>query len=252
VAKNVILAGMQSVTLHDEAEVTMSDLSSHFYVSESDVGSPRAAACVAKLRALNGMVRVNHLAGELTDEALGGFNMIVAVDQPLAQLKRLGAFCEANNVHMLATATYGLFGYVSSSTFTDCMPPHVHRSLFLLLCPSMPCSYTFCSLGKGHVIIDSNGEDPASGVAVSITNDNPGLVQLSTKDGDKHGLADGDVVVFERVEGMTELNGGAGRKVKVVNAGSFTIEDTTGCVRLSFGSLFQVILFFFCLDCTVV
>ena len=82
--------------------------------------------------------------------------------------------------------------------------------------------YTFTALGKGHVIIDENGEDPAAGVAVSITKANPGVVQLSERDGDKHGLADGDVVVFEKVEGMVELNGGTGRPVKVINASSFS------------------------------
>ncbi len=44
-AKNVILAGVKSVTLQDTASCTLRDLSSHFYLSESDIGKNRAEAC---------------------------------------------------------------------------------------------------------------------------------------------------------------------------------------------------------------
>lgn len=196
VAKNIILAGMQSVTLHDDEAAVLGDLSSHFYLRESDVGRPRAEACVDRLRALNGMVRVNHITGALSEDVVRGFDMVVCVDQSQATLERIGTICTTHGLHMLATGTYGLLGY------------------------------TFTCLGPEHVIIDANGEDPATGVAVSISNANPGVVELA--DGDVHGLCDGDTVVFERVEGMTELNGGKGRPVKVVTARSFTIEDTTG------------------------
>lgn len=234
-AKNVILAGMQSVTLHDDDPVALADLSSHFYLKESDVGAPRAAACVGRLRALNSMVRVEHVTGELSEAVLSRFNMVVMVNQPLKALEHVGAICAARKIHMVATGNPGLFGCVCAARrgwlansglqlqgFACC----VQLPLLTVWCTA--CRYTFTALGKGHVIIDENGEDPASGVAVSITKANPGVVQLSTKDGDKHGLADGDVVVFERVEGMVELNGGKGRPVKVINASSFSIEDTSG------------------------
>ena len=45
IAKNVILAGVKSVTLADDAPVEMADLSSQFYFTEADVGTPRAEAC---------------------------------------------------------------------------------------------------------------------------------------------------------------------------------------------------------------
>lgn len=44
-AKNVILAGVKSVTLHDRAEVTLRDLGAQFYLGEGDVGRNRAEAC---------------------------------------------------------------------------------------------------------------------------------------------------------------------------------------------------------------
>ena len=52
-AKNVILAGVKSVTLHDTAPTTWLDLSAQFYLSEKDLGQPRAASCCAQLAELN-------------------------------------------------------------------------------------------------------------------------------------------------------------------------------------------------------
>ena len=44
-AKNVILAGVKSITLHDRAEVALRDLGAQFYLTEGDVGRNRAEAC---------------------------------------------------------------------------------------------------------------------------------------------------------------------------------------------------------------
>ena len=43
VAKNIILGGVKSVTLHDEENAEIIDLSSQFYLNEDDVGKNRAA-----------------------------------------------------------------------------------------------------------------------------------------------------------------------------------------------------------------
>lgn len=59
VAKNIILAGVKSVTLHDDGNTEWSDLSAQFYLKEQDIGKPRAAACVPKLAELNRYVSVS-------------------------------------------------------------------------------------------------------------------------------------------------------------------------------------------------
>lgn len=40
-AKNVILAGVKSVTIHDAADTGIQDLSAQFYLSKADVGKNR-------------------------------------------------------------------------------------------------------------------------------------------------------------------------------------------------------------------
>lgn len=74
-AKNLILAGVKSVTLHDEGEVQLWDLSSNFIFSESDVGMNRALASVQKLQELNNAVVVSSFTTKLTKEKLSDFQV---------------------------------------------------------------------------------------------------------------------------------------------------------------------------------
>ena len=50
VAKNIILAGPKSVTIHDGVHASMSDLSANFYIKTEDVGmKTRAEASLSML-----------------------------------------------------------------------------------------------------------------------------------------------------------------------------------------------------------
>jgi molybdopterin/thiamine biosynthesis adenylyltransferase len=74
-AKNLALAGVKSVTLHDDGNVELWDLSSNFFLSEKDVGQNRAQACVQKLQELNNAVIISTLTGEVTKEQLSNFQV---------------------------------------------------------------------------------------------------------------------------------------------------------------------------------
>lgn len=76
VAKNLILAGVKSVTLHDEGTVELWDLSGNFIFSENDVGKNRAVASVQKLQELNNAVVVRYLTTKLTKEQLSHFQVL--------------------------------------------------------------------------------------------------------------------------------------------------------------------------------
>ena len=69
-AKNVILAGVKAVTLHDTGAVALEDLSAQFYLTESNVGANRAEACAAKLQELNPAVAVIVVTDEISDALL--------------------------------------------------------------------------------------------------------------------------------------------------------------------------------------
>lgn len=75
-AKNLVLAGVKSVTLHDDGVVELWDLSSNFFFSEDDIGKNRALACVQKLQELNNAVVISTLTTELTKEQLSDFQVL--------------------------------------------------------------------------------------------------------------------------------------------------------------------------------
>lgn len=77
-AKNLILAGVKSVTLHDEGVVELWDLSSNFIFSEDDVGKNRALASIQKLQELNNAVAISALTTELTKEKLSDFQVMLS------------------------------------------------------------------------------------------------------------------------------------------------------------------------------
>uniref|UniRef100_A0A0E0R346 THIF-type NAD/FAD binding fold domain-containing protein n=1 Tax=Oryza rufipogon TaxID=4529 RepID=A0A0E0R346_ORYRU len=73
IAKNLVLAGVKSVTLHDDDNVELWDLSSNFFLTEKDVGQNRAQTCVQKLQELNNAVIISTITGDLTKEQLSNF-----------------------------------------------------------------------------------------------------------------------------------------------------------------------------------
>ena len=73
IAKNIILAGVKSVTLYDPRATEIADLSSHFYLSKADVGKPRAECCLQQLAELNNYVRVSVHTGALDQDFLTSF-----------------------------------------------------------------------------------------------------------------------------------------------------------------------------------
>lgn len=79
VAKNVILSGVKSVTLHDDAVCSVADLSSQFYLTENDFGKKRGEACHRRLAELNNYVSTKLHTGPLTEEVIKQVNYIYFV-----------------------------------------------------------------------------------------------------------------------------------------------------------------------------
>jgi hypothetical protein len=74
-AKNVILAGVRAVTIHDRKAVELPHLSAQFYLSEKDVGKNRAEACKDNLQELNTAVNVCASSAELEPSFLQQFQV---------------------------------------------------------------------------------------------------------------------------------------------------------------------------------
>ncbi|KAK8921758.1 Ubiquitin-activating enzyme E1 1 [Platanthera zijinensis] len=198
IAKNIVLAGVKSVTLHDEEDVQMWDLSSNFFFSEDDIGKNRALACVQKLQDLNSGVTIQTMTKKLTKEHLSVFQAVVFTDVSLEEAMEYDEFCHNHQppISFIKSEVRGLFGTV------------------------------FCDFGPEFTVFDVDGEEPHTGIVASISNDQPASVYCI--DDERLEFQDGDLVVFSEVDGMNELNDGKPRKIKNARPYSFTLEaDTT-------------------------
>lgn len=210
IAKNVALAGVKSVTIYDPDLVTIQDLSSQFFLRAEDIGKPRAAAMLPRLAELNTYVPVHDLGGrqgdEITIDLIRGFHVVVLCGVPYKKQLEINNWTHENGVHFISAETRGLFG----ATFND--------------------------FGPKFTCVDPTGEQPLTGMIVSIEKGKEGVV--TCLDETRHGLEDGDFVTFTEVQGTTELNGCEPRKVTVKGPYTFSIGDTSGLSDYKAGGIF--------------
>jgi tRNA A37 threonylcarbamoyladenosine dehydratase len=81
IAKNIILAGVKSVTIHDRSNTTFYDLSTQFYLNESYIGQNRAKCCLNQLAELNTYVPIYLNTDELNNEFLTKFQVNILTFQ---------------------------------------------------------------------------------------------------------------------------------------------------------------------------
>ncbi|XP_022190676.2 ubiquitin-like modifier-activating enzyme 1 [Nilaparvata lugens] len=205
IAKNVILGGVKSVTLHDESVCTVSDLSSQFYLSEADIGKNRAEACRQQLSELNNYVPTKAYVNQLTDDFIKQFSVVVLTNSSLEEQLKISEVTHANDIALIVADTRGVFAQV------------------------------FCDFGPKFTVVDVNGENPVSAMVAGISKDTEGVV--TCLDDTRHGLEDGDYVKFSEVDGMVELNNSEPRKIKVLGTYTFSIGDTTNLTEYSHGGI---------------
>uniref|UniRef100_A0A672GT43 Ubiquitin-like modifier-activating enzyme 1 n=1 Tax=Salarias fasciatus TaxID=181472 RepID=A0A672GT43_SALFA len=198
IAKNVILGGVRSVTVHDQGVAEWRDLSSQFYIREEDLGKNRAEVSQPRLAELNNYVPVTAYTGALTEDYLTntGVNVVVLTNSTLDEQQHVGDFCHSKGIKLIVADTRGLFGQL------------------------------FCDFGDEMVVYDTNGEQPLSAMISMITKDSAGVV--TCLDEARHGFESGDYVTFTEVQGMTELNGCQPVEIKVLGPYTFSICDTSG------------------------
>jgi len=191
IAKNVALAGVRSLTVHDDTPTAIADLGSQFYLQESDVGKPRSEPSQRRLAGLNEYVPVNVHSGNVKDkELLKQFKVVVAADMMLDDKVELNELCREVGACFIACQVNGLF------------------------------AGAFCDFGDSFVVHDTNGEPPITRLISTIIQDDPAVVTVHEEA--RHGLETGDLVRFSEVKGMTELNDL--EPVKITVKGPYTFE----------------------------
>ncbi|RKP19781.1 ubiquitin-activating enzyme E1 [Rozella allomycis CSF55] len=207
IAKNVVLAGVKSVTIYDKGVVKPEDLAAQFFLHESDYGKRRDEASVGKLAELNSYVPVHVLDGEFSVEMVERFQCVVLTEGSLRELVEINEYTHARGIGFIAADVRGLFGF------------------------------TFCDFGREFEVIDTNGKDAESGMVAGVSREADGIVTCLEES--RHGLEDGDYVTFSEVKGMQELNGCEPRRVKVHGPFTFSIGDTRNLSEYVSGGIFQ-------------
>jgi len=120
--------------------------------------------------------------------------VLLAKTYPLEQQIRMNNFCREKQIKFMLVETNGVFARL------------------------------FNDFGPSFTVLDKSGDDPVEVMIKSISNEEKGVVKLL--DGAKHPYEDGEVVIFQGVEGMEPGFNGSQHKVTVINSNSFYIGDT--------------------------
>ena len=133
VAKNLVLAGIGSLTIQDEHQVTENDLGAQFFISEEDIGKnvrghvlqqsqdvpsnllQRAEAAAPQIRKLNPRVTVNVTTDSINSKDVdfySPFDIVIATDLDLPTLSTINAACRLSDTAFYASGTHGFYGYI--------------------------------------------------------------------------------------------------------------------------------------------
>ncbi|XP_047420189.1 ubiquitin-like modifier-activating enzyme 7 isoform X2 [Sciurus carolinensis] len=210
IAKNLVLMGVGSLTLHDPHPTCWSDLAAQFFLSEKDLEKNRADASQKCLAQLNEAVQVFVHTGDITEDLLLNFQVVVLTASNLEEQLKVGTLCHKHGVCFLVADTRGLVGQL------------------------------FCDFGENFTVQDPTEAEPLTAAIQDISQvgaeGSPGILTLRRED-NRHSFCDGDLVTFSGIEGMVELNGCSPRPIHVQEDGSLDIGDTTTFSRYLHGGV---------------
>lgn len=109
--KNLILSGCKRLTICDDTNVSIEDLSGGFYFQEGDVGKNRVTSCLHKLQELNQYVKVDHLQKFGTDNLalLKDYTLVMMTGGVLEDQIIINDYCRTNGVKFILANARGPF-----------------------------------------------------------------------------------------------------------------------------------------------
>lgn len=115
IAKNLVLAGIGSLTILDHELVSEDDVSAQFFISEDHIGLNRAEAALPQVLKLNPRVALfadpNPVTSKLP-QYYSSFDIIIATNLDIDTLEHINALCRFNGGKFYAADAHGMYGYV--------------------------------------------------------------------------------------------------------------------------------------------
>jgi ubiquitin-like 1-activating enzyme E1 A len=115
VAKNLVLAGVGSLTVVDHELVTEDDLGSQFFISEEHVGQNRAYAALPQIQKLNPRVSLYADQDPISSkppEYFASYDITITTCLDINILSMINASCRISNRKFYAADTHGMYGYM--------------------------------------------------------------------------------------------------------------------------------------------
>ncbi|KAI0445027.1 hypothetical protein F4803DRAFT_211861 [Xylaria telfairii] len=115
IAKNLVLAGIGSLTIVDDQIVTEADLGAQFFLSGEHVGQNRAEAAAVQIQKLNPRVKVFPDPGSIMMKGasyFAAFDIVIATDLNPTLLTFINTATRLHNRQFYAAGVHGLYGYI--------------------------------------------------------------------------------------------------------------------------------------------
>ncbi|KAL2013531.1 hypothetical protein VTN00DRAFT_1056 [Thermoascus crustaceus] len=115
VAKNLVLAGIGSLTILDHEVVTEEDLGAQFFITEEHVGRNRAQAAGPQIHSMNPRVQLHIDTDNVRSkppEFFAQFEVIIATELDFPTFTTVNASCRLSNRPFYAAGLHGFYGYV--------------------------------------------------------------------------------------------------------------------------------------------
>ena len=91
-------------------QVLITSAPCQFFLREADIGKNKAAVTYPRLAELNSYTPVSTHTGELTDDFIEKFQVVVLTNSPLEEQLRINKITRGNNKALIVAETRGLFG----------------------------------------------------------------------------------------------------------------------------------------------
>ena len=115
IAKNLVLAGIGSLTTLDHELVTEDDLCSQFLITEEDIGKNRAEAALPQAQKLNPRVQLFVDTAPVVSklpEYFSAFDITIVTGLHIDVASNINASCRLYGRKFYAADTHGMYGYI--------------------------------------------------------------------------------------------------------------------------------------------
>ncbi|KAI7832955.1 hypothetical protein BX661DRAFT_178858 [Kickxella alabastrina] len=118
VCKNLVLAGLGSITIQDSTPINEIDFETQYYFHEADLGQPKDVVLAERLRILNPLVNIQTGEGRSEDTT---YDLVVKIGTGIGgDSLEVNGKCRKRGERFIAADSFGLFGYI----FIDCLDAH--------------------------------------------------------------------------------------------------------------------------------